>query len=164
MLISKSNVVSTNLFLNSIFSFFISQTSLNIHTQHNHHQYPKFVDPNNRKMQTTYSNLMLGHGFSKSLISHWPLLNFIDDLPLTGNNVHHVQKIHQDNACLFSLILLLTYGQMGRKCNKSHKHCKERQINGCFILQLHYLSLLATISLLLLLSNPPSQTLKHTYP
>jgi len=47
-------------------------------------------------------------------------------MPLTRNNVHHVQGIHQDNAGLSLLILLLTYGWMGRDYNKSHKCYKQR--------------------------------------
>jgi hypothetical protein len=49
-------------------------------------------------MQTTYSKLMLGHGFPKSLISHCHCRSS-DVLPLIGNNVHHVQEIL--GQCMF---------------------------------------------------------------
>ncbi len=81
MLISKFNVVSTGLFPNNTsFSSSFLRHLEHLHTSQSSSIPKVTIDPSNRKMQTTYSNLMLGHGSPKSLISHWPLQNFIDVL------------------------------------------------------------------------------------
>jgi hypothetical protein len=36
------------------------------------------------------------------------------------------EKIHQDNASLFLLIILLTYGWMGQECNKKATNVASR--------------------------------------
>ncbi len=180
MLISKFNVMSTSFSPNNTSFYLFCRHLEHLHTSQSSSIPKVTMDPSNRKMQTTYSNLMLGHGSPKSLISHWPLYNFMIFQPLVGNHAHHVQEIHQENASLYLLILLITYGWMGQECNKSHKSRKQRQISCYLILQLHHLSYInntnytcyvcCSISFpchhlmtIVVNSNPPSQTLKHIY-